>query len=112
MRNLALFVAAAFAFTLAAAPAASAAQKAKRHLLANASVKSVSATSLTVTADGKDMTFGVNAKTNVVGKGIGTASRAKGGKPTVVDLLKEGDRVTVTYSEAGSTLQALRIEKQ
>jgi hypothetical protein len=84
--------------------------KPSNQLLANATVKSVSATSVTVTANGKDTTFTVDSKTNVVGRGIGTKSRAKGGKPTIPDLLKEGDRVTVTYHDAGGTMHASKIE--
>jgi hypothetical protein len=42
---------------------------------------------------------------------MGTKSEAKGGKPTITDLLKEGDRVSVTYQEMGSTMHASRIEK-
>jgi hypothetical protein len=89
-----------------------AAQKAKNQTVANATVKSVSATSLSVTSGDKDMTFEIDAKTNVVGKGMGTKSAAKGGKPTITDLLKEGDRVSVTYQEMGSTMHASRIEKR
>jgi hypothetical protein len=88
-----------------------AAQKAKNQTLGNATVKSVTASSLTVTSGDKDMTFAIDAKTNVVGKGLGTKSNAKGGKPTITDLLKEGDRVSVTYQEMGSTMHASRIEK-
>jgi hypothetical protein len=88
----------------------SGAAQAKDQFLPNATVKSVSGTSLTVTANGKDTTFSVDAKTRVVGKGIGTKSKAKGGKPTIVDLLKEGDRVTVTYHEMGATMQASKID--
>ena len=91
-------------------PLASVQAKTKSQLLANATVKSVSATSVTVTANGKDTTFTVDPKTNVVGRGIGTKSRAKGGKPTIPDLLKEGDRVTVTYHDAGGMLHASKIE--
>jgi len=86
----------------------SGAAQSKDQFLSNATVKSVSGTS--VTADGKDTTFSVDAKTKVVGKGMGTKSKAKGGKPTIVDLLKEGDRVAVTYHEMGATMHASRIE--
>jgi hypothetical protein len=89
-----------------------AAQKAKNQTVSNATVKSVTASSLSVTAGDKDMTFEIDAKTNVVGKGMGTKSAAKGGKPTITDLLKEGDRVSVTYQEMGSTMHASRIEKR
>lgn len=107
MRSLALFAAALFAFTLVAAPSVSA-QKPKKEMVANATIKSLSQSSITVTAEGKDSTFSIDAKTKVIGKGVGTASAAKGGKATIVDLLKEGDRVTVTHVGAAAT----QIEKR
>lgn len=88
-----------------------AAQKTKSQV-ANGTVKSVTASSLTVSSGDKDMTFEIDAKTNVVGKGMGTKSTEKGGKPTITDLVKEGDRVAVTYHETGSTMHASRIEKR
>src|SRR6476620_638073 len=74
----------------------------KTKLLPNATVKSITATMLTVTADGKDTALTVDAKTNVIGKGLGTKTRAKGGKATITDLLSVGDRVAVTYQEDGT----------
>ena len=100
---LALFVAALPTMT-------SAQEKPKNQLLPNALVKSVSASSLTVTAKDKDTTFDVDTKTQVVGKGIGTKSRAAGGKVTIVDLLKAGDRVTVTYQDMSGTMRASKLE--
>ena len=111
MRGFALFAVALFAFTLVASPNISA-QKPKKQMVANATVKSLSQSSITVTAEGKDSTFSIDAKTKVVGKGVGTASAAKGGKATITDLLKEGDRVTVTYTGSGSAMQATTIEKR
>ena len=97
--------------SLAAWPAvSSAADKPKNQLLPNGTVKSVSQTSLTVSGKDKEMTFVVDAKTQVVGKGIGTKSAAAAGKPKVADLLKEGDRVNVTYQAAGPTMRASKIE--
>jgi hypothetical protein len=89
-------------------PAVSMAQKTQ--MLANAIVKSVSGSTVTVTANSKDTTFAVDSTTKVTGKGIGTKSKAKGGKVTVADLLNEGDRVTVKYMEMGSTMHATGIE--
>jgi hypothetical protein len=75
-------------------------------------VKAVAADSLTVTgADMKDMVFSVDAKTLVVGTGIGTQSQAKGGKVTVADLLTAGDKVTVTYHETGGTNLATYVRR-
>lgn len=51
-------------------------------------------------------TFVVGSATRVVGKGAGTAAAAKGGKAPFSDLIAPGDRVSVSYHRAGSTLQA------
>ena len=98
------------AMLLALLPALASAQKAKNHMLPNGTVKSVSAASVTVTEKDKDMTFDVDGKTQVVGKGIGTKSKAAAGKPTIVDLLKAGDRVTVTYQDMSGKMHASKIE--
>jgi len=82
----------------------------KNKLVAGATVKSLTATELTVTAGGKDSTFSVDAKTRVVGKGIGTKARAKGGKAAITDLLAVGDRVSVTYDDAASPMRASKVE--
>jgi hypothetical protein len=87
---------------------ASAAGKTK--FLANATVKSVTPTMLTVTADGKDTSLAVDAKTNVIGKGLGTKARAKGGKAAISELLGAGDRVSVTYQESGTAMRASKVE--
>jgi hypothetical protein len=81
-------------------------------LLSNGTVKSLSATALTVSASGKDATFSVDAKTKVVGKGVGTkaAAKGKGGRASITDLLGEGDRVNVTYQDTGGNLRAATIE--
>ena len=97
------------AATILAFPSpASAAGKTK--LLASATIKSLTATMLTVTADGKDTSVAVDAKTRVIGKGIGTKSRAKGGKASITDLLNVGDRVSVTYQEDGTAMRATKVE--
>ena len=107
MKNI-LFTVSLVAVAMFALPAVSSAQKSQ--MLANAIVKSVSGASLTVTADAKDTTFAVDAKTKVTGKGIGTKSKAKGGKATISDLLQAGDRVTVKYMDMGGTMHATGIE--
>ncbi len=76
---------------------------------ASGKVKSVSANSLTVTGGGKDWTFTVDAATNVVGTGIGTIVKAKGGKAPITDLISDGDSVTVTYHDTGATMQAASV---
>lgn len=94
-------------------PAVSSAAAASK-LAANGVVKAVTATSLTVNGtDGKDMTFMVDAKTKVVGKGVGTAAAAKGkgGKASITDLLGAGDRVTVKYQDMSGMMHAMSVER-
>jgi hypothetical protein len=111
MRIARLIASAVVVLSALALPASAAAQpKPKNQMLPNGTVKSVSASSLVVTALGKETTFTVDAKTQVVGKGVGTKSRAKGNKPSIVDLVKEGDRVSVTYQDTGGAMHASRIE--
>ncbi len=72
-------------------------------------VKDVSATSLTITNQGKDMTFAVDASTHAVGKGLGTATQSTGGKAPITDLIKAGDQVSVTYHDMGGSLHAATV---
>ncbi len=74
-------------------------------------VQSVSATSMTITGSSGagasfTQTFTIAADTKVVGKGAGTASAAKGGKIAITDLVANGDHVSVSYREMGTTLHA------
>lgn len=70
-------------------------------------VKSVSGSSLVVTAKGKDMTFAVDGSTKFVGKGLGTKSKA--GNMTATDAVHEGDHVTVSYHDMGGTMHAATV---
>ena len=71
-------------------------------------VKSVAASSLTITADGKDMTFAVDGSTNVVAKGASTKA-GPGGKIAITDVVKSGSRVSVSYHETGATMHAAEV---
>ncbi len=110
MKNMARLLSLLVLIAVAWPAVSSAVDKPKNQLLPNGIVKAVSAASLTVSADGKDTSFAVDAKTKVHGKGIGTKSKAKGGSPTIADLLSVGDRVTVTYQQMGSMMHAVGIE--
>jgi hypothetical protein len=80
---------------------------------ANGSVESVTATSLVITGSQSGgtfkQTFTIDADTKVVGQGAGTAAAAKGGRVAVTDLIKAGDRVTVSYHKMGATLHAAEV---
>ena len=107
MKRFRILAAALVALSFLALPAHSSAAP-KTKLLANTVVKSATPTALTVTADGKDTTFTIDAKTKVIGKGLGTKARAKGGKASLNDLVSAGDKVTVTYEETG--MHASKVE--
>src|SRR3954453_23400768 len=71
-------------------------------------VKSVSGSSLTVSAkDGKDMTFTIDGSTKFVGKGLSTKS-AKG-PLTATDAVHDGDQVNVSYHDMGGTMHAAQV---
>jgi hypothetical protein len=76
---------------------------------ASGSVKSVSGNSLVVTDDGKDSTFSVDGTTKVIGKGLGTKGAPMGGKLTITEAVKEGDKVTVSYHDVGGSMHASTV---
>ena len=77
----------------------------------NGTVKSVAANSLTITADGKDMTFAIDASTSVVAKGA-TGRSGAGGKIAITDFVKSGSRVSVSYHEMGTMMHAAEVRVQ
>jgi hypothetical protein len=76
---------------------------------ATGKVKSISTTALTVTDEGKDMTFAVDPSTRVLAKGAGTATNAAGGRIPITDLVHAGDTVSVSYTGAGASMTAKQI---
>ena len=81
---------------------------------ASGTVKSVSATSMTISgSSGGGATFTqsytIDPDTKVIGKGLGTAAAAKGGRTTITELVHAGDSVTVSYSAKGSALHASEV---
>lgn len=88
--------------------AQSAVQAQGKSMTTSGTVKSVSGSSLVVTAKGgKDMTFAVDNTTKFVGKGLGT--KAKEGAMTATDAVHDGDRVSVTYHDMGGTMHAASV---
>src|SRR5262245_55356304 len=73
----------------------------------------VGANTITVNVAGKDMTFNVDTKTNVVARGGSTKTReaqsvGKTG-PGVADVLKAGESVEVAYHEAEMHADTVRV---
>ena len=53
-----------------------------------------------------EQTFQISTDTKVVGKGLGTATAASGGKALFSELIAAGDQVSVAYHKVGNRLQA------
>jgi hypothetical protein len=75
-------------------------------------VKDVTGNSLTVTANGKDMTFAVDSNTRALGTGAGTLTRQKrqeGQMTVLADFVGKGDDVIVNYKDKGGTMVASEV---
>jgi hypothetical protein len=72
-------------------------------------VKSVSGSSLTITAaGGKEMTFTVDEETKFVGKGLSTMAKKKG-TLTATDAVGMNDRVSVSYQDMSGAMHATNV---
>lgn len=77
-------------------------------------VAAVTADSVTVKAKEGEMKLAVDAKTTVIGRGMGTkSSKMKDEKkPTqIVDFVKPGDEVTAKYDDATKVATEVRVTK-
>jgi hypothetical protein len=90
-------------------PAAASAGTAGSSTTANGKVKSVSASSMVITDNGKDLTFAVDKDTKVLAKGAGTATRAAGGSIAFTKLVGVGDTVSVSYAGIGQAMRATEV---
>jgi len=101
---------ACLALTLAAAPASSFAQDAKT---ARGTVSIVADDALTIKMAGQEMKFSVDSKTSVEVVGGGTrmrqAQQAGQPGPKLTEVLKVGQPVTVSYTEANGVMHASTV---
>jgi hypothetical protein len=77
--------------------------------VASGKVKSITPSALTVTRDGKDLTFAVDGATKVSAPGAGRAAKAAGGRMAITDLVGNGDTVSVTYRNSGAAMNASQV---
>jgi hypothetical protein len=75
----------------------------------NGKVKSVAPSQLTITADGRDVTFTINRDTDVLAKGASKTTKAAGGSTTIADFVHVGDTVGVAYRDAAGTMTAAEV---
>ena len=71
-------------------------------------VTAVGTDSVTVMFKGKEMKFTVAKDTEIVGRGLGTASREAGGLK-LSEAVKVGEGVEVLYAESGGAMRATEI---
>ncbi len=81
---------------------------------ASGTVNSVSLTSITIGGGAGGgakftRTFAIDASTNVVARGAGTAAAAAGGRTAITDLVANGDRVSISYTASGGMNHASEI---
>ena len=70
-------------------------------------VTSASSSSLTLISQGRAASFAMNRSTRVIGKGL--ASDLVLREPRLANLLKAGDRVTVTWGQTASMPTAVQV---
>jgi hypothetical protein len=95
----------------AAAPAA--AGEKPKSATANGEVTAVAANSITVKSGADSWTFMIDAKTTVIGTGLGHMTKdmkeAEGKAPTLADVVGVGDQVAVTYAAMGDHKMASEV---
>jgi hydroxyethylthiazole kinase-like sugar kinase family protein len=77
--------------------------------LAEGKVTSVSASHVTLAADGHDMTFAITGDTDVLVKGASKATKAAGGGTPLTTFVHSGDMVSVSYKDAAGAMTASEI---
>ena len=79
---------------------------------ASGTVTSMTGSSLTVKTSAGESTFAIDAKTKIVGTGLGTKSKeaaAAGKKQVLADVVGVGDSVAVSYHDMAGAKQASEV---
>jgi hypothetical protein len=107
MKFVPVVVAGALALAVAASPVLAQSKTVR------GTVTAVAGDSVTVKTLDKDMTFKVDAKTDVIAKGGSTATRAAqaagAAGPKLGDIIKVGEGIEVTYTEEAGVMHAKQI---
>lgn len=77
--------------------------------IAEGRVTSVSASHMTVTSGGHDMTFAITGDTDVMAKGASKAKKAAGRGTPLTTFVRTGDVVSVNYKQAAGAITASEI---
>jgi hypothetical protein len=64
---------------------------------------------MTVSSDGRDMTFAITGDTDVLAKGASKATKAAGGGTPLTTFVHSGDTVSVSYKDAAGAMTASEI---
>ena len=97
----------------AAAPAPTTGEKEKpKSETVSGTVTSMTGTSLTVKTSAGESTFAIDAKTKIIGTGLGTKTQeaaAAGKKQVLSDVVGVGDSVSVSYHDMAGAKQASEV---
>jgi hypothetical protein len=77
--------------------------------LAEGKVMSISASHMTIAADGRDYTFAITGDTDVVARGASRATKAVGGRTPLTTFVHAGDMVSVTFKQVAGAMAASEI---
>jgi hypothetical protein len=81
---------------------------------AQGTVTAVTDTSVTVKSKSAELTFTVDNKTDVIGKGMGTKEtqlKEEKKSPRLTDFVKTGDEVQVSYNESSKLATRIRVTR-
>jgi hypothetical protein len=81
----------------------------KNSSLAEGKVTSVSASHMTISSDGHELTFAITGDTNVLARGASRATKAAGKGTPLTTFVRSGDEVSVTYRKAAGAMTASEI---
>ena len=107
-----LFVLAGFTASAQDKAKAKAPASAEKVLTATGTVSAVASQSLTIKAASGEMTFAIDNKTAVTGKGLGTKNAAlkdEGKTRAITEFVHVGDSVDVKYHDMGATKHASTV---
>jgi hypothetical protein len=77
--------------------------------LAAGKVTSVSASHMTISSDGRDLTFAITGDTDVLARGASKATKAAGKSTPLTTFVHSGDEVSVTYQKTAGAMTASEI---
>ena len=77
--------------------------------IATGTVRAITASQLTLDANGRESVFAITADTDVLKKGATTATKAAGGHTPITTFVHPGESVSISYSESAGRATASEV---